>query len=340
MNQTILITGGLGFIGSHTCVELLNKNYNIVVIDNLSNSKITVLDSIKKLSPPKSNISYYNINLCNYSDVNDVFLKHKINSVIHFAGLKSVNESIANPLLYYDNNISMTVNLLKIMNNNDCKNIIFSSSATVYGTPQCLPICENNEIGKNLLNPYGKTKFFIEEILRDLFNSDNEWSIVILRYFNPVGAHKSGLLCEDPNNIPNNLMPYVLDVASKKYNILSIFGNDYDTTDGTCIRDFIHVVDLADGHICALTKLSNPGIHTYNLGSGKGTSVLELVNSFIEINNIPVNYKFEQRRCGDTPILYADATKAYNELGWKTKLTIKDMCKDSWIGKQQINHNI
>lgn len=330
MPLNILVTGGLGFIGSHTCVELLNQGHFVIIVDNLKNSKESVYDNIVKIIG-KESLAFYKTDLKNYDELDEIFRSNSpIDLVIHFAGLKSVNESVQYPLLYYEDNILMTLNLIKCMKKFNCKNIIFSSSATVYGTPRVLPVVESDQIGISLANPYGKTKFFQEEILKDLYISDNTWSITLLRYFNPVGAHSSGLIGENPNDIPNNLMPYLSDVAIGKRSVLNIFGKDWQTPDGTCIRDFIHVVDLALGHVCALKKININGVHIYNLGTGKGTSVLELVSTFCQVNNVDVPYKFVERRHGDVEATFASAEKAYLELGWKTNLTIDDMCRDTW----------
>jgi UDP-glucose 4-epimerase len=331
MTSTILVTGGLGFIGSHTCVELLNQGHNVIIVDNLQNSKLTALDNILQLTCDRIGwVKHCECDLTCYTNVDFIFQSYVIDLVIHFAGLKSVNESVENPLLYYADNITMTTNLLKCMSIYNCKKIIFSSSATVYGDVKNLPIKEIDEIGQTVTNPYGKTKYIIEQILQDLYISDKSWSIVILRYFNPVGAHESGLLGENPNNIPNNLMPYLLDVAIKKRDILHIYGNTYETPDGTCIRDFIHVVDLAEGHICAIKKTSEFGVHVYNLGSGIGTSVLELVTTFIAVTNQNIPYEFSEKRLGDVRSTYTDPSKAYVELGWITTRSITHICKDSW----------
>lgn len=330
--MNILVTGGLGFIGSHTCVELLNAGHNVVIIDNLYNSKIEVLDNICKITNNSNNIKFIEGDLNKIDDIENIFKEYKnINAVIHFAGLKAVSESIQNPLMYYNYNIGMTLNLLNIMNKYNCKNIIFSSSATVYGTSGKSPVSENDITGIGLTNPYGKTKYFIEQILKDLYNSDNTWSIIILRYFNPVGAHKSGLIGEDPLDIPNNLMPYILKVANGTYQQLNVFGNNYDTVDGTCVRDFIHVVDLARGHIAALKKVNENKIHIYNLGTGKGTSVLELINIFISTNKLTnFRYVFSGKREGDIPVLYSTAEKAKNELNWYTTHSLEDVCRDGY----------
>lgn len=325
----ILVTGGLGYIGSHTCVELLNEGNEVIVIDNLSNSKIEVKDKIFDITGKK--IKFYEADMLDKSILNNIFNENEIDAVIHFAGFKAVGESVKKPLMYYRNNIDSTLNLLEVMSEYGCKNLVFSSSATVYGlqdTPRYVETMEK----KTPSNPYGKTKTMIEDILGDLYTSDNEWKITILRYFNPIGAHESGLIGEDPNGIPNNLMPYILKVASNELECLTIFGNDYDTPDGTCIRDYIHVVDLAKGHIKALNKMviSDCSVYIYNLGSGNGVSVKEIVDAFESANDIKLNYRFGDRREGDLAANYADATKALNELNWKTEKTLEDMCKDSW----------
>lgn len=328
MKQNILVTGGLGYIGSHTVVELINNGYNPIIVDNLANSKKEVLNRIEKITSIRP--SFYQFDVRDEKKLDAVFSSFDIHAVIHFAGLKAVGESVEKPKLYYDNNIGSTLSLLKIMKKHNVKNIIFSSSATVYGLPKHVPIKESDPIGE-VTNPYAETKVKIEAILKDLYKNDNSYNIAILRYFNPIGAHKSGLIGEDPNGIPNNLMPYISQVANKKLPILKIFGNDYDTKDGTCIRDYIHVVDLAIGHLLSLKKLeNNPGLVIYNLGTSVGTSVLELVHAFEKANNIKVPYEFSERRKGDIAICYADATKAKDELGFKTKYNIVDCCKDSW----------
>lgn len=322
----ILVTGGLGFIGSHTVVELLKENNEVIIVDNLYNSKIEVLEKLEKITGKK--IKFYKYDLVNKEEIEKIFKENEIDSVIHFAGYKAVGESVKKPLMYYSNNLISTINLLETMNKYNVKKIVFSSSATVYGNPGVVKYTE--ELGrKDASSPYGTTKCMIEKILEDLYDSDNSWNITILRYFNPVGAHESGLIGEEPNGIPNNLMPYVMKVASGKLETLSIFGNDYPTPDGTGIRDYIHVVDLAKGHVKALEKIKE-GLNYYNLGSGKGISVLELVNTFEKINNVKVNYKIVGRREGDLAEYYADATKAWNELNWKTEKTLEDICKDSW----------
>ena len=327
--MNILVTGCTGYIGSHTCVELLNAGYNIIGLDNFSNSKREVLDKIKEIA--NKDIKFYEGDLINKELVNRIFDENKIDGVIHFAGYKAVGESVKKPLMYYRNNINSTLTLIEVMQEHNCKNIIFSSSATVYGTQDSPKYIETME-RRTQSSPYGRTKAMIEEILEDLYTSDNEWKITILRYFNPVGAHESGLLGEDPNGIPNNLMPYILKVAVHELECLTIFGNDYDTPDGTCIRDYIHVVDLAKGHLKALEHSFNndANLYVYNLGSGKGVSVQEIVDAFESVNNLKLNYKYGNRRAGDLPEYYADATKALKELNWKTEKTIDDMCKDSY----------
>ena len=321
----ILVTGGLGYIGSHTIVELLNSDYEVVIIDNLSNSKIETLDKLKEITG--KDIIFYQDDVCNKEALRKIFSEHKIDSVIHFAGFKAVGESVSLPLKYYRNNIDSTLSLLEVMEENNCFNIIFSSSATVYGKPKSLPIYEDFSLSTT--NPYGTTKLFIEHILNDLYISNNNWNITILRYFNPIGAHKSGLIGEDPRDIPNNLMPYIVKVATGELEVLSIFGDDYDTVDGTGVRDYIHVVDLAKGHVLAL-KNTETGVKVYNLGTGHGTSVLELVTAFERVNNIKVNKKIAPRRPGDIDACYADATKAFKELGFKAELDIDEMCKSAY----------
>lgn len=323
----ILVTGGLGFIGSHTVVELIESGHEVVIVDNLCNSKIEVLDAIEKITGVRP--AFYQFNLLKIEDLRKVFYDHKFDGVIHFAGLKAVAESIAKPLEYYDNNITGTINLLKCMKENDLYSIVFSSSACVYGLPEKNPIDETFT-ANNATNPYGMTKCFIEQILRDCYVADNNYRITILRYFNPVGAHKSGLLGEDPNGIPNNLMPIMLKVAEGRSNMLHIYGNDYKTKDGTCVRDFIHVIDLARGHVNAMERVVSNGVHVYNLGTGKGTSVLELVNTFNKVNGKLINFDYAERRPGDVPENYANTNKARVELGWEATLTIEDMCRDSW----------
>jgi len=323
----ILVTGGCGYIGSHTCVELLEAGYDVVAIDNLSNSKEETINKIKKITG--KSVTFYKEDLCNKDAVRKIFDKEKIEAVIHFAGFKAVGESVQKPLMYYRNNLDSTITLLEVMKEHNCKRFVFSSSATVYGKPEKLPILEDFPL--HTTNPYGTTKLMIEMILNDLYISDNEWSIALLRYFNPIGAHKSGLIGEDPNGIPNNLMPYIVKVANKELKELKVFGNDYDTIDGTGVRDYIHVVDLAKGHIKAIEKVSNSkGIDTYNLGTGKGYSVLQILNTFMKVNNVDVPYKIVERRPGDIDSCYASVEKAKKELGWVAKLSIEEMCKDSY----------
>ena len=321
----ILVTGGLGYIGSHTVVELDKNGYEIVIVDNLYNSKIEVLDSLEILTGKR--FKFYEYDLTDKSKVEEIFEKEEIDGVIHFAGYKAVGESVREPLMYYSNNLISTINLIEVMKEKNVKNIVFSSSATIYGDPGTPKYVEEMGRGKTT-NPYGTTKCMIEQILEDLYASDKTWNITLLRYFNPVGAHESGLIGEEPNGIPNNLMPYVMKVASGKLEALSIFGNDYDTQDGTCRRDFIHVVDLAKGHVKALEHLGN--LKIFNLGSGVPVSVLELVTTFEKVNNLKLNYKFAPRRDGDLKEFYADPTKALNELGWKTEKTLEEICRDAW----------
>lgn len=323
----VLVTGGTGFIGSHTVVELLNANYEVIIVDNFSNSKKEVLSKIKELSD--KDFKFYEIDLCDKEKLNDVFKENQIDAVIHFAGYKAVGESVKKPLMYYRNNIDSTLSLCEVMQEHNVKKLVFSSSATVYGTPKALPINETSPLSTT--NPYGTTKLYIEGILRDLYNSDNGWSIALLRYFNPIGAHSSGLLGENPNDIPNNLMPYVVKVANKELECLSIFGNDYDTKDGTGVRDYIHVMDLALGHIKAIERISKEtGIDAYNLGTGIGYSVLDIVNVFSKINDVEVPYKIVDRRPGDIAACYADPSYAFDKLGWKATKSLEEMCKDAW----------
>ena len=323
----VLVTGGLGFIGSHTCVELLNSGYEVVIVDNLSNSSIDVLEKIEEITSKRP--KFYDIDVCDKEEVKKVFRVNKIDAVIHFAGYKAVGESVREPLKYYRNNLDSTLILLEVMKEENCHNFVFSSSATVYGNPKELPIKEDFPLSTT--NPYGTTKLMIERILADLSKADKEMSIIVLRYFNPIGAHKSGLLGENPRGIPNNLMPYIVRVATKELEMLSVFGNDYDTHDGTGVRDYIHVVDLAKGHIKALEKCVRfKGIEYYNLGTGTGYSVLDLVKTFEEVNNVKVPYKIVDRRPGDIDACYADPGKAYEEIGFKAELGIEDMCRESY----------
>ena len=323
----ILVTGGLGYIGSHTCCELLDNCFYIVVIDNLSNSKEEVYDKIKKIT--NKDFKFYFGDVRNRELLDSIFKNENIDAVIHFAGYKAVGESVKEPLKYYENNLFSTIVLCDVMRKYNCKNLVFSSSATVYGTPKKLPLSEDCDLSTT--NPYGTTKLMIENILKDLYQSDNSWNIVILRYFNPIGAHSSGLIGEEPNGIPNNLMPYIVKVANKELECLNIFGNDYDTIDGTGVRDYIHVVDLARGHVLSINKIKNDrGLFIYNLGTGTGYSVLQIVDAFEKANNIKVNYKITDRRPGDIAACYADPSKAKKELGFEAKKTLEDMCKDSY----------
>lgn len=325
--MSILVTGGTGYIGSHTVVELINKGYDVVIVDNLSNSKYEVVNRINTIA--NKNVKFYQVDVCDKASLKEVFTKHSIDSVIHFAGLKAVGESTIMPMKYYENNIMSTLTLIEVMKEFNCKNLIFSSSATVYGPQEVMPI--NEEAALSATNPYGRTKLFIEYILKDLYNADNEWNIALLRYFNPVGAHQSGLIGEDPNGIPNNLCPYITQVAVGKLPYLRVFGNDYDTIDGTGVRDYIHVVDLALGHLSAIEKLqSNPGLVIYNLGTGMGFSVLEMVNAFEKAIGKSIEYKIMDRRPGDVAVCFADVSKAYREMNFKTTKTIDDMAKDAW----------
>ena len=324
----ILVTGVAGYIGSHTCVELLNNNYEVIGLDNFSNSKKEVLDKIKEIT--RKCIKFYEGDMIDRNILEKIFSENEIDAVIDFAAYKAVGESVKKPIEYYTNNVSTVLVLLDVMKKYNCKNLVFSSSATVYGDPEIIPITEECKTG-GTTNPYGTSKLFVEQILKDLYKSDNEWNIVILRYFNPIGAHESGLIGEEPNGIPANLMPYISKVASGKLECLSIFGNDYDTKDGTGVRDYIHVVDLAIGHIKAIEKISkDKGLFIYNLGTGIGYSVLDIINAFERANGIKINYKIAPRREGDIAICYSDPTKALNEIGFKTTKTLEDMCKDSW----------
>lgn len=331
--MSILVTGGLGYIGSHTVVELIKKGFDPIVVDNLSNSKEEMVDQIEKITGKR--IKYYIVDLLDKEKLEDIFKENEdIEDVIHFAGSKAVGESCLKPLMYYENNIMSTINLLNIMIKYNVRNIIFSSSATVYGTPKRVPIYESDEIG-GTTNPYGTTKLIIEGILQDVYKVHPEMNIALLRYFNPIGAHESGLIGEAPNGIPNNLMPYITQVAIGKLDHLNIFGDDYQTVDGTGVRDYIHVVDLALGHVATIKKLhQNSGLVIYNLGTSRGTSVLELVKAFEEANNLKIPYVIAPRRPGDIAECYADCDKAFKELGWKAEKTIVDACRDSWRWQQ------
>ena len=325
----ILVTGGAGYIGSHTCVELLNNNYEVVILDNFSNSKPSVLDNIKKIT--NKDFMFYEGNLIDEELLTEIFNKEKIDAVIDFAAYKAVGESVSMPVEYYINNVSTILNLLKVMKKFDVKKLVFSSSATVYGNPKIIPITEECETG-GTTNPYGTSKLMVETILKDLYTSDNSWDIAILRYFNPVGAHSSGLIGESPKGKPNNLMPFISKVAKGELECLKVFGNDYDTPEGTGVRDYIHVVDLAIGHIKAIEKLNkeNKGLYIYNLGTGSGYSVLEMIKAFEKVNNVKVNYEITERREGDIATCYSDPSKSEKELGFKTTHTLEDMCRDSW----------
>ncbi|CAM3581328.1 UDP-glucose 4-epimerase GalE [Erysipelothrix urinaevulpis] len=323
----ILVTGGAGYIGSHTCVELLNQGHEVVVLDNLSNASEIALERVKEITG--KDLTFYKKDLLNIEDINDVFENETIEAVIHFAGLKAVGESVAHPLWYYENNITGTLNLCKVMAKHDVKNIIFSSSATVYGTPEVVPIVEDSPLSTT--NPYGSTKLMLEQILQDLHVADEAWNVVILRYFNPIGAHHSGIIGEDPKGIPNNLIPYITQVAVGKLDELTVFGDDYDTPDGSGVRDYIHVVDLAQGHVDALKRLNpNDGVSIYNLGTGQGYSVLDMVEAFSEVVGKEIPYVIKERRPGDIATCYAQADKAKREIGWEAKKDLKTMCEDSW----------
>lgn len=333
--MSILVTGGAGYIGSHTSVELLKAGYRIVILDNLSNSKPESLNRIREITG--SDFRFYKADLLDKDALTSVFNENRIDAVIHFAGLKAVGESVQIPLHYYHNNITGTLILCKVMQKFDVKRIVFSSSATVYGMPETVPISEDFPLSAT--NPYGRTKLMIEEILQDLYISDKSWSISLLRYFNPIGAHQSGIIGEDPNGIPNNLMPYITQVAVGKLKELKVFGNDYPTKDGTGVRDYIHVVDLAVGHLKALNKaMSGSGIDVYNLGTGKGYSVLEIVSAFEKATGIKIPYDIVGRRSGDVAECFADPTKAEIELNWKAKRGIEEMCADAWRWQAQNPH--
>ncbi|MCL1824269.1 MAG: UDP-glucose 4-epimerase GalE [Oscillospiraceae bacterium] len=323
--MSILITGGAGYIGSHTCVELLNSGREIIIADNFYNSKPKALDVIKELTG--KDFKFYEADICDKAAMEEIFRENNITEVIHFAGYKAVAESVREPLKYFHNNVYGTMVLFEIMGKYNCKKMVFSSSATVYGIPESVPVTEESPLF--VINPYGQTKLMIENICKDISASDNDWSFTLLRYFNPVGAHESGKLGEDPNGIPNNLMPIILQAASGKIPELNLYGNDYPTPDGTCIRDYIHVVDLAKGHIAALEKMQK-GVNIYNLGTGKGCSVLEMIETFKRVNHINVPYKITGRRPGDAAECWSDPSKAERELGWKAELDIERMCRDSW----------
>jgi len=340
-NKTILVTGGAGYIGSHACIELLNAGYEVIVIDNLSNSKVESLNRVRTITD--KNIIFYQADICDKKALSDVFSKHSIYAVMHFAGLKAVGESCQKPLMYYQNNVYGSLILTEVMTEANVKNLIFSSSATVYGEPDTVQYSEDLPV-YGATNPYGKSKAMVEDILKDLsaadriLNSTTSWNIKLLRYFNPIGAHNSGLIGEDPNGIPNNLIPYVSQVAVGKLEQLSVFGNDYQTRDGTGVRDYIHVVDLVKGHLKALNAIENEqagGCKAYNLGAGRGYSVLEIIQSFEDITGKKINYKFVARRTGDVAENYADPSLALQELGWKTEKNLQDMVKDTWRWQTQ-----
>ncbi len=331
--MSILVTGGAGYIGSHTCIELMKAGYDVVVVDNLYNSKREALKRTAELSGKQ--VPFYECDIRDKAGLSKVFSEEKIDAVIHFAGLKAVGESCQKPLEYYDNNIGGTLTLCEVMKEFGCKKLVFSSSATVYGMNNVSPLKETMPTG-GTTNPYGTTKYMIEIILSDLFKADNEWSISLLRYFNPIGAHESGRIGEDPNGIPNNLMPYISQVAIGKLPCLSVYGNDYDTPDGTGVRDYIHVVDLALGHVKAVERvLGKSGLDIYNLGTGVGYSVLDVINAFEKASGIKINYKIVDRRPGDIATCYSDPSKAYNELGWKAERGLEQMCADSWRWQSQ-----
>ena len=326
--MAILVTGGAGYIGSHTVVELQNAGYDVVVLDNLSNASEKALDRVSKITGKP--VKFYKADILDRDALNDIFDKETIESCIHFAGLKAVGESVVKPWEYYENNIAGTLTLVDVMRKHNVKNIIFSSSATVYGDPAQIPITEECPKGQ-CTNPYGWTKSMLEQVLTDIQKADPEWNVMLLRYFNPIGAHKSGTIGENPNGIPNNLMPYITQVAVGKLKELGVFGNDYDTPDGTGVRDYIHVVDLAKGHVKALKKIGeNPGLAIYNLGTGKGYSVLDIVKNFEAATGVKIPYVIKPRRAGDIATCYCDASKAEKELDWKAENGIREMCEDSW----------
>ena len=324
--MAILVTGGAGYIGSHTCVELINAGYEVVVLDNLSNSSEKSLDRVEALTGKKP--TFYKGDILDRDILNHIFENEQIDSCIHFAGLKAVGESVAKPWEYYNNNITGTLVLVDVMRTHGCKNIIFSSSATVYGDPERLPLDETCRLSTT--NPYGSTKLMMENIMQDVHKADNEWNIILLRYFNPVGAHESGLIGEDPKGIPNNLMPFVAQVASGKLQCINVFGNDYDTPDGTGVRDYIHVVDLALGHIAAIEECNNSGVHIYNLGTGHGYSVLDMIHAFEKACGKKLPYKICDRRPGDIAACYACPDKAKKDLKWEAKFGIEEMCESQW----------
>lgn len=330
----VLLTGGLGYIGSHTAVELISAGFEVVIVDNLSISRLSVLDRLKTITGHE--ITFEEVDVTNYEVLDSVFSKHRPEAVVHFAAFKAVGESVKNPLDYYQNNLGGLVTLCRVMKKNKVKTLVFSSSATVYGNPDELPITETAKT--RATNPYGQTKLMGEQILQDLGASDPDWRITLLRYFNPIGAHASGLIGEDPNDVPNNLMPYVAQVAAGKLEKVSVYGDDYETPDGTGVRDYIHVVDLAKGHLAALGHKTNDAISIYNLGTGHGYSVLQMIHAFEKASGKTIPYQIVTRRPGDIAACYADSSKAENELGWKTTKTLDDMCSDGWRW-QQSSHN-
>ena len=326
--MAILVTGGAGYIGSHTVIELQNAGYDVVVMDNLSNSSEVALERVQEITGKP--LTFYKADILDREATEEIFSKEKIEAVIHFAGLKAVGESVQKPWEYYNNNITGTLILLDVMRKHNVKNIIFSSSATVYGEPEKVPVTEETPKG-SCTNPYGWTKSMLEQILTDIQKADPSWNVILLRYFNPIGAHKSGKIGENPNGIPNNLMPYITQVAVGKLPKLGVFGNDYPTPDGTCIRDYIHVLDLATGHVKALERLKkNAGLDIYNLGTGIGYSVLDVIHNFEAATGITIPFEFKPKRAGDIPVNYSNADKAWKELGWKAQYGIKEMCEDSW----------
>lgn len=328
MIKNVLVTGGLGFIGSETVCSLIESGYNPIIADNLSNSKISVLDRIETITGKRC--KFYKVDVCEYEATKKIFEENSIDAIIHFAGYKAVGESVEKPVMYYQNNLGSALNILQLMKEFGCHNIIFSSSATVYGIPERVPLVETDPVG-HATNPYGETKIMIERILTDASIADKDLNVCLLRYFNPIGGHPSGLLGEDPNGLPNNLMPYVSQVAIGRLPFLRVFGDDYDTIDGTGVRDYIHVVDLAEGHVASLKKLNEkPGLVIYNLGTGKGTSVLELVHAFEKANGIEIPFKVLPRRPGDVAENYANCDKAFKELGWKARFNVEDACRDAY----------
>ena len=327
--MAILLTGGAGYIGSHTCVEMLNAGYDVIVVDNLNNSSRESLNRVEKITG--KSVKFYENDVCDYDALRKIFSENSIDAVVHFAGHKAVGESVQKPIMYYKNNLESTIALIEVMNEFNVKKLVFSSSATVYGASTEVPLVEGMPTGAT--NPYGRTKLFIEDILRDLYVSDKSWCIALLRYFNPIGAHKSGLIGEDPKGIPNNLMPYISQVAVGKLKELHVFGNDYNTPDGTGVRDYIHVVDLAKGHVCALGHMD--GLRIYNLGTGTGYSVLDIVHAYEKANDLVLPYKIEGRRAGDAACCYADPAKAQKELGWKAELDLECMCRSAYLFAQK-----